>query len=422
MTSCHDELLKEAHAYFKSHGVLLRLAKEFLKKYRSLGHFGGFPVLKNLQPTEQSTLSAFLRRKVDANPRIGYKEFATAWEKTRFGELPPEDFLLSLVPAGFRSKKDEQLLLREKRQNLLNKLMQSHTSELASRWLSALQKGELRLSHKEYYLDEPLLEVTATTLDLLPEKYERLPFFANRATDNPHALDQDHPSGRVFLQALAFLKGESVPTDADERTRLLYSFRLIRDDILNFATVYGLTAWEEGGKEISYWRQAAENFSPLNLPFREIVRAEKILPMSGNCVYIVENSGVFSTLMDFLQEKKKRVPLLALHGQLKAASWALLDRLSENGATLLYAGDFDPEGLGIAHRLLSRYDMAELWHMGTDEYKRAVQDLPEERLKKLPSPIHRKLQSLAQEMISKKKVLYQESLIEDLTLDLSNSK
>ena len=119
-----------------------------------------------------------------------------------------------------------------------------------------------------------------------------------------------------------------------------------------------------------------------------------------------------------MQEKGRIIPLLALHGQLKAASWALLDKLAAGGAKFLYGGDFDPEGLSIANRLLQKYSGASLWHMTLAEYDEASQSLPEERLKKLPENLHLALQPLAEAMQRKKKILYQESLIEAMERDL----
>ena len=135
-------------------------------------------------------------------------------------------------------------------------------------------------------------------------------------------------------------------------------------------------------------------------------------------VYIVENSGIFSALMDTLIAIGKVLPLIAFHGQLKAASWAVLDRLGKSGTKILYAGDLDPEGIGIAQHILSRYDNVDLWHMSVDDYKEAVIDLPDGRLKKLPSSVHPKLTDLAQEMKMRQKALYQESLLDKMVYDI----
>ncbi|BAL82617.1 hypothetical protein SELR_09090 [Selenomonas ruminantium subsp. lactilytica TAM6421] len=415
-----DKLAAEAAAYFKGHAILLALAKEFCCKYRSLGHFGGRVSLTALTVEEQRSLAAFLRRKFGEADSVSYKEFSAAWEKTRFGSIPLPDFLLSLMPGNFITKREERQQEQAKRQEIMDRLLAKYPAGPARRWLQALAQGNLHLFAKELYQQEDVLATVACALAMLPAKYERLPLFANRVAQNPHALDFDRTEGRLFLQALAFLQGENVPSAADARTELLYKYRLIRDDILNFATVYGLKAYGEDGGEIAYWREAANSYAPLNVPLREIAAAERILPVEGNAdtVYIVENSGVFSTLLDGLQARQKSVPLVALHGQLKAASWALLDRLAASGIRLLYAGDFDPEGLSIASHILNRYEGAALWHMSVNEYAQANLLLPENRLKKLPTSDHPQLTPLVAAMRQEQKVLYQESLLQELQADL----
>jgi uncharacterized protein (TIGR02679 family) len=417
-----SKLCAEARSYFKNHPLLMKLAVAFCKKYRSLGHFGGRLTLPPMTAAEQQELSAYLRQQAKPGDWLSYKNFALAWEKTRFASLPLEGFLLDLMPGNFSSKQEERQREKDARQNLYEKLAALHGKGAAHRWLEALKAKELHLYQRDFYLREELLGTVARALDMLPGTCLRLPIFASQVTGSPHGLDFDQEAGRLFLQALAYLKGETVPREADERTSLLYEFNILRDDILNFATACGLTAYDSQGQEIAYWRSAAESLAPLNLPFREIIRAHKIRPLQDSSpVYIVENSGVFSALLDSLQKCGQKTPLLALHGQLKAASWALLDKLAESGAAFLYSGDCDPEGLGIANRLLQKYPNARLWHMSAEEYRAASQPLPEERLKKLPEKLHPQLQPVAAAMRENKKVLYQESLLQEMERDLVTS-
>lgn len=415
-----SDVAMAAAEYFKKHGVLLRLVKEFSVKYRSLGHFGGTVQLIELTPVEQTDLAAFLRRDTGKTETISFREFEAAWGKTRFGSLELGEFILAMLPKNFISKKEERQQEQLARHTIYEDLMKRHTSSYTHKWLQALADGQLRLHKRELYLDKDLLHIVATGLDAITEEYIRLPIFANYVAGNPHCFDMDQPAGRLLLQALAYFDGISVPVSADERTNLLYKYHIIRDDILNFATVYGLTAYTKTSKELIYWRKASETYSPLNIPLREISLAERVVPINDfNVVYIVENSGIFSALLDKLQEKKQIVPLVALHGQLKAASWALLDGLVKSGMKLKYSGDFDPEGISIAQHILSRYENAELWHMSVDEYQQATVELPENRLKKLPGAVHPKLDALVKEVIRKKRVLYQESLLDKMYEDLA---
>ena len=60
--------------------------------------------------------------------------------------------------------------------------------------------------------------------------------------------------------------------------------------------------------------------------------------------------------------------------------------------------------------------------MSVEDYQGAVLDLPPGRLKKLPSAVHPQLEALVQEMKRRSKVLYQESLLEEMIHDLVEGK
>ncbi|WP_445492526.1 DUF2399 domain-containing protein [Niallia sp. 03133] len=79
---------------------------------------------------------------------------------------------------------------------------------------------------------------------------------------------------------------------------------------------------------------------------KELAKVTEALPATGNKVWIVENSSVCSTIMDTVSD----APIICTHGQLRAASWRLLDLLTDAHCTLYYSGDLDPEGILIADR------------------------------------------------------------------------
>ncbi|MGL6015889.1 MAG: TIGR02679 family protein [Selenomonadaceae bacterium] len=418
------DLYGEARSYFLQKPGLYQLGMAFCEKYRSLDHWGGVVKMEKLSTEEQVDLSSFFRRDVTKKEqvRISYTAFSTAWEKTRFAAMPLEDFLAQLYPGQLLSKRETAAEIEVRRQQLFTELLQQYSCEKATNWLRALQTQKLRLSHFEFYKSKQLLGLVATALSMLPDGYERLPFFANRVSGNPHALDWSTDAGKVFLQALSFLADGAAYNTVEDKNELFYVFHLLRDDILNFATVFGLQALAKETR-LLYWQTAAQSLAPLNLPFREIVRADQILPFGEHAgmdflVYIVENSGVFSMLLDALQQSNKVVPLLCLHGQMKTASWALLDRLAASGAVFLYSGDFDPEGLIIAQKLRQRYERVKLWHFSADEYQKTKNYLTEGRLKRLQGICDIELQPLVKLMQAWKCAFYQESLIDILLEDV----
>src|SRR5690606_7264571 len=85
-----------------------------------------------------------------------------------------------------------------------------------------------------------------------------------------------------------------------------------------------------------------------------------------------------------LMDANPAAPIICTHGQLRMASWRLLDLLGDN-AEIYYSGDLDPEGIRIAEKITERYaGRVHLWHMNLKNYHMGKSDiLSEERLAKL---------------------------------------
>jgi len=256
-------------------------------------------------------------------------------------------------------------------------------------------------------------------LDGLPLDYERLPVFGQRILGNPHVFDRTTDLGKLLIHALHIKRGQvgAPPSDTERVNELLLEFKLLRDDITNFVTCANVTA-EREGTEHPMWHGAAAMHSVLNVPMRELLNVDRVRPSRGHTVWIVENSGVFSSLLDDVPD----APLVCTHGQFKLAAYRLLDMLVASGCQLKYAGDFDPEGLQMASRLKQRYgDRLDYWCMGLESYVASEPsvELDEERLVKLGRITDIELQHVVEEMKRVKKAGYQEALLETMTKDMT---
>lgn len=137
-------------------------------------------------------------------------------------------------------------------------------------------------------------------------------------------------------------------------------------------------------------------------------------------VFMLENSGVYSELLDHLKAKEAP-PIICTHGQIKLANLILLDKLTQNGTTVYYSGDFDPEGLLIAQRLLLRYgSRLKLWHYGLEDYRCSLSEveLEDSRINKLQGVLAPELAQVRDEMKKYKKAAYQEHFVERLVADM----
>lgn len=68
---------------------------------------------------------------------------------------------------------------------------------------------------------------------------------------------------------------------AEKDHGLLAEFQLLKDDIKNYAAIYGLTADLTKGQENQMWRQACHEQVSWNVPLKEILRQTAIRRQLG---------------------------------------------------------------------------------------------------------------------------------------------
>jgi uncharacterized protein (TIGR02679 family) len=116
----------------------------------------------------------------------------------------------------------------------------------------------------------------------------------------------------------------------------------------------------------------------------------------------------------------KRPTLICTSGQLSLAARRLLDLLVKDGVVLLYSGDFDRAGLGIACGLKRRYGVRlTLWRMSIQDYhiakdRRTLEATPTHLIHRQETQF---LSSLVAE-VEKNGRAFQESIIPELEADL----
>ncbi|WLR52519.1 DUF2399 domain-containing protein [Bacillus tianshenii] len=182
---------------------------------------------------------------------------------------------------------------------------------------------------------------------------------------------------------------------------------------MNFVTCTGLIA-EEAGERHKVWEHALQTNTVLNVPLRELIKYDAIYPSKGKNVFILENSSVYSEVLDHCGGEVYPA-LVCTHGQFKLSAFVLMDKLVEQGNTLYYSGDFDPEGLQMAQRLKERYPKhVKLWLYDEQYYELAMSEvtLSDERLRKLESVSLPELQMVKEAMKASRKAGYQEELVE----------
>ena len=249
---------------------------------------------------------------------------------------------------------------------------------------------------------------------------EELALCSYAVSTDPHALDGKNPAGSLLLHALAFWQQVPLPTRARQRLALLRRCGLMQDDISDFTVQRGLILTGADGREHPAWAQLRQAGKFCLLTSSQLAEITGAASPTGR-VYLLENQMLFSSLC---RQSRLHHPLVCTSGQLKEASWQLLDLLVQKDCQLYYAGDFDPEGLSIADRLWQEYgDRVRFWHMEPQDYRRAISEKKiegEGRLRQLEQIACPALRPTAQAVLAERCAGYQEALAEQYLEDLQN--
>ncbi|EMT45000.1 TIGR02679 family protein [Anoxybacillus flavithermus] len=400
--------LDEAVQFFRGERSFHRLFCEMKKKYESLGRIGGTISVVSFSAEEKDAIASFFGKEMN---RVPLAAFEKQLANTKFAGISLVELLSCYLGEPLVTKKEQQQEIEREREAYFTRLMNTYQAQRD--WLMAVEKQRfVQLAYQQnHHALEAALSAVCRALEQLPSTYVRLPIFAQKVANDPHMFDLHTLAGKLLLSALQFYAGTEYDLSAvEDVNELLQSYRLLREDVLNFVTCAGLMAETEKGHH-PVFAAACETNTVLNVPLREVMLFTRAYPSEGNNVFVVENAGVFSTLLDV------NVPLISTNGQLNLATRWLLDLLVKEGATLYYSGDFDPEGLKMAQRLVERYGSSvRLWHYDCSDYLATKPTVPlsDERLEKLQSVTLYDLQAVKQEMLRRKKAGYQEALVERL--------
>ena len=415
---------------FKEEPGFLKLFHLFKEKYRSLGRIGGTVSLKTFGNAEIQSIAGFLGQPVDKllqKGSIGLNDFEKELSHTGFADYNLLQLLEEVLQESILTKKEEaqqKLSQEEAFIHVLKEAMPQGKWWLEwilgrtpdTRWFWAhFQENKEELYEK--------VMVICKAFTALPKEgeFERLPFFSQRISGNPHYFDSNGPEEKILLHWMyvdQVLRGNTdavMPKTASEKNDLLAEYGIMKDDLWNFVTCQGLLA---SSSHIVHpvWQAAVSTKTVMNVPMKELTKMEQIWPATGTKVWVVENSSVSSTIMDAVQG----APIVCTHGQLRLAGWQLLDRLVQSNCTLYYSGDIDPEGLVIADRLKQRYkENLVLWRMNREAYEESVsnEDIAD-RLSKLDRITTPEFNDLISLMRNIKMAGYQEAIVEYLIQDI----
>lgn len=437
------EVIQELANDFKKEKGFDRLFSSFHQKYKGHGRLKKNITAGIKLPTieERKAIGGYIGQVyLKQKPiRVTVNQFEKAIKGTKYKDLVVEGFMENLLEAYYGEKlvtnrqvKDE---FRYKRDVFFNGYLSNKNSDLMHSLIDWIQEKENE-SNRFYATYNSNFEQLAQTMNYLSRLFRDfplkeatyLPIIASRITRNPHAFDHNTFEGKLLVYALQVLKEIStgVPKakdlNAEEITELFFEFNILRDDLANYATLFNIEGYNQDGSENMLLKATSDHKMAINLPLREVMKLAAVNAKGGK-LFMLENSSVASYLMTKAIEGHNDISILSGNGMLRVATLKFLDVFVQGGGIVYYAGDYDPEGLGIAQRLINRYgDNLKLWNYSKDSYSYSLsdQEIPSDRITQLERIESGELADIKNAMAITRRAGYQENVLDGLVEFLSN--
>ena len=277
-------------------------------------------------------------------------------------------------------------------------------------WVDGL-RARGRLAHFPPDAGRALLRAALDVADRLPADGVPLPVLAGAAVGDTHALDRGTSLAVLVESALPIITA----TDASDRRTLWSAAGVAVEGVSSSALVLNLRVEHERLGPL--FAAAASAGEPLHVTLRMLRDADVLRP-DADLVSMCENRSVIEATADRLGSDSK--PLVCLSGEPTTAGRRLVAALVAGGARLRYHGDFDPDGVAIANRIIGA--PVEPWRFGTDDYLAAVAST--RALDRLRGPAVRANwdPQLCSAMTDAGVVVYEEQVLDSLIADLGRRR
>lgn len=419
-------------AYFKEQPGFRRIFDAMRKKWESYGEIKGRVNLSHASEEEKEALSGLLGKKLRGESvSFALEEFASALRETRFSDTSLEELLEAYYGEKMVSSRERKLQKKEAEEKFwgkCQKLLSDMECNEALKWISDMREQQdfgYALVMSEYRRDirqaeKDICQIAEAMRHSCSETSSgiRLALLAAEVTGNPHAFDRQTTLGGLFTAALCWRMNCPSPSNAEQWQILYEENGVLTDDLASQVIAFGLHLETERGLHPAYEAFFIER-EPYVLTLGNLEKIHRAFGETKN-IYIVENEMVFGELLEKVKDYPD-VSLLCTSGQLRIAAYVLLDLLAKENCRFYYAGDMDPEGLGIAQRICERYlGQVSVWHMSISDYAKACSDvkLTKRSLEKLKNITYSELTDTALLIQKKGMAGYQEMLLEDMAEDL----
>lgn len=421
-----EKALKECVSYFKNNLGYKNIFQQMREKWISYGKISGNIILNNPTSEEREAIKKFLGI-VSENKKIKFKmlDFEKALKESKFNSIELIDLLEEYFQEKIIYQKEEKKLIEEEKvkffENIREKLKiesiyNKEIEKLLNRTI--LEKSYLFKYGEDNSEIERMIFLSLKAINYLRNLDERvkIAILGAEIAKSPHYFDRGSVAGNFLIYLLCLLFNIEEVKGAESILEIYYKANIEVDSISNYVAAFGVRLYTKLGEHKAYreFIESSEEYLITLSNLSKIIKANS----DNKIVFVVENQMVFSYLCEYF--KDRNISILCTSGQLKTAALILIDMLCEAGCKIYYSGDFDPEGIEIAEKLIQRSKNIVSWRFSKEDYKTSISEntISDERLKKLDKIENIYFKELIDEIRKKKKAGYQELLLDKLKKDI----
>ena len=420
--------MKESLDLINSNKIYKKIFLEVYSKYKKYGKITGSFTLKAATTEERQILFNFDSKVLtEGKAKIKCSTVRDLFNR-KLKEYSFEDLLVKVVGKELKTNKEVKDEEKEQEEKFYDDILKASDDGVGKQWFIEIldkkkygyniivrkYKSEIR-NLKELKRKIILIINSLNKLPYLNNEYENIAVFSAVNTKDSHFFDSDKFTGRLFIKAISFILNKDDPKDINEINELYYEVGILKDEISNHTTIYGLNAFNMDSSEV----KAVNSFNlwkePLQISISNLLKIDYFEAIN-NTVFIFENPAVFHKI---LKVNGDNISLICTSGQLNLSSYILLNKI-RNLKNIYYAGDFDPEGLMIAYKIKKRYkDKVKFLNYTRESYINTMSNniIEEKSMSQLNKINCSELDEVINELRINKRAAYQELLIDEY-LDL----
>ena len=416
--------MKESLDLINSNKIYKKIFLEVYSKYKKYGKITGSFTLNAATTEERQILFNFDSKALtEGKAKIKCSTVRDLFNR-KLKEYSFEELLVKVVGKELKTNKEVKDEEKEQEEKFYDDILKASDDGVGKQWFIEIldkkkygyniivrkYKSEIR-NLKELKRKIILIINSLNKLPYLNNEYENIAVFSAVNTKDSHFFDSDKFTGRLFIKAISFILNKDDPKDINEINELYYEVGILKDEISNHTTIYGLNAFNMDSSEV----KAVNSFNlwkePLQISISNLLKIDYFEAIN-NTVFIFENPAVFHKI---LKVNGDNISLICTSGQLNLSSYILLNKI-RNLKNIYYAGDFDPEGLMIAYKIKKRYkDKVKFLNYTRESYINTMSNniIEEKSMSQLNKINCSELDEVINELRINKRAAYQELLIDE---------